>query len=164
MANADVPTEPGALRGQTVALLHARGERLLDENVAAAPESLESHGGMACRRSQDVDRVQAGLGHCLERRPGGDGKACGDGARPLLDQVGDPDDPDLRHAVKGADVELTDIASADKADTKLALGFAIHITWLARYRTESKREVFQQKVVLGGVYARRRKPDASLEA
>jgi hypothetical protein len=134
MPDADVSAEHSALRGQTVALLHARSERLLHENVAAEPEGLEGDGGVARRGSQDVDRIQAGLGHCRERRPGGNVEPRSDGAGPVVEQISDPDDPGLRQAAKGTNVELADIASADKADTELALGFAIHITWLPRYR------------------------------
>jgi hypothetical protein len=68
-----------------------------------------------------VDDVQAGLGHSLECWPSGNAEAGGYGARALLDEISEPDDPDFRQALQRPDMELTDIASADKADTEVTL-------------------------------------------
>lgn len=51
-----------------LAVLRARCERLLDEDVAPERHRLDRHGGMRGRRSQNVNDVRAGLAQRPQRR------------------------------------------------------------------------------------------------
>ena len=119
---ADAYELPGGLGSgcNTIAVLHAGGQRFFDDDVAAARERLDGVGGMSLRRRQDVDHVGSGFQQIGQR-----GKALGTvnraaSFRALGIGVGHSHEVHVGKAPQALDVELAYAAGADKPNLKSA--------------------------------------------
>ena len=96
------------------------GDRLLDQDVAAALERGERDLRVRRRRRQHVDHVRAGGDERVERCERGRAPLLGVRLRALAIEVGDADELDVGQRLDRGDVELADVAGADHAGAKRA--------------------------------------------
>ena len=114
VVHANLQATRGALRGKLVALLHRRGEGLLDQHMASQPHGIQGNTRMSGRWRGDRDDIL--VPHRLKGRVRSEIEAGGHRLCAHCVKIRDPDDLDLGQALQRLNMELTDVAAPTGPD------------------------------------------------